>query len=460
MEEDEGLREIHQVLQCYFENDTRRRFQLEGPIASGADSIAWGVQQTTCGQACQRIVLKTPKWADLGGEEEEEAPDGDCNTWNNESNPPDPIENEKKWLGVLRWAKHVMNIVEIPDDPLNRRKSPLRRHGVENWMFLEWVQHGTLHRLVRRAKEENIEYLPNRMLWRFFMCQSAVVASGLGGGAHNLAVMIGPFEPNPEYPEHDITPVLKMIDLGKMSGNEGTNFDATKENIRDIGNLMHELCTLLNPWERSDLYDGRETAEFQPPTPISNTTTPIQTEAVALLLLPPQHSPTKENEISCPRLDPDLRVLVCSCLAVRPEFRPGLVELFQGVMEVIHVWDVAWYASEGAGFCDPTMETDDSIAEHRREDELLLFWVTLRFHDCPLAIHCSLEEAVANELENLDAVLVCRDPQNERCSAAWKHKNAVAWLRIKRTPSYTAIVRSEGFPSGGECLEDHVEACV
>ncbi|KAK8057795.1 hypothetical protein PG996_011732 [Apiospora saccharicola] len=250
MEEDEGLREIHQVLQCYFENDTRRRFQLEGPIASGADSIAWGVQQTTCGQACQRIVLKTPKWADLGGEEEEEAPDGDCNTWNNESNPPDPIENEKKWLGVLRWAKHVMNIVEIPDDPLNRRKSPLRRHGVENWMFLEWVQHGTLHRLVRRAKEENIEYLPNRMLWRFFMCQSAVVASGLGGGAHNLAVMIGPFEPNPEYPEHDITPVLEMIDLGKMSGNEnltcihkhkGTNFDATKENIRDIGNVSQHL---------------------------------------------------------------------------------------------------------------------------------------------------------------------------------------------------------------------------
>lgn len=103
VEEDEGLWEIHQVLHGYFENDTRRRFQLEGPIASGADSIAWGVQQTTCGQACQRIVLKTPKWADLGeGEEEEGTPGGDSNAWNNDSNTPDPIENEKKWLGVSK----------------------------------------------------------------------------------------------------------------------------------------------------------------------------------------------------------------------------------------------------------------------------------------------------------------------------------------------------------------------
>ena len=100
MEEDEGLREIHQVLHGYFENDTRRRFQLEGPIASGADSVAWGVQQTTCGQACQRIVLKTPKWADLGEEEEEENFCDDSTAWNNDSNIPDPIENEKNWLGV------------------------------------------------------------------------------------------------------------------------------------------------------------------------------------------------------------------------------------------------------------------------------------------------------------------------------------------------------------------------
>jgi len=32
--------------------------------------------------------------------------------------------------------------------------------------------------------------------------------------------MIGPFEPDSEDPEHDIIPSLKMIDLGKMSGNE------------------------------------------------------------------------------------------------------------------------------------------------------------------------------------------------------------------------------------------------
>ncbi|KAK8076655.1 hypothetical protein PG994_003927 [Apiospora phragmitis] len=259
MEEDEVLREIHQVLHGYFENDTRSRFQLEGPIASGAESIAWGLQHAACGKACQRIVLKTPKWADLGGgEEEEESPEDDSNNaWNNESNTPDPIENERKWLSVLGWAKHVMNILEIPADPLSRRKAPLRRHGLENWIFIEWVQHGTLHRLVRRAKEESMEYLPNRLLWRFFMCPMAwppeqpISAPEWAfeiirqqpplrithGDLHSENVMIGPFEPDSEYLEYDIIPVLKMIDLGQMSGNEAASFDATKENIHDIGNV-------------------------------------------------------------------------------------------------------------------------------------------------------------------------------------------------------------------------------
>lgn len=124
---------------------------------------------------------------------------------------------------------------------------------------------------------------------------------------------------------------------------------------------MHELCTLLNPWERNDLYDGRQTTEFQPPIPISSVTTPIETEAMGLLLLPPQPSPRNENEIPCPRLDPDLRLLVCSCLAVSSRFRPGLAELFQTVMEAIRVRDAKWYASEGARYCNPAMETDESM---------------------------------------------------------------------------------------------------
>ncbi|KAK8061079.1 hypothetical protein PG997_015300 [Apiospora hydei] len=366
MEEDEGLREIHQVLHGYFENDTRQRFQLEGPIASGADSIAWGVQQSTCGQKGARHL----------DEEGEEIPEDDINPWNNGSNTTDHIENEKKWLKVLRWAKHVMNILEVPADPLNRRRSPLRRHGVENWIFIEWIQHGALHRLVRRARAENIEYLPNRMLWRFFMCPMAwPPEQPIGppdgafeiirqtpplkithGDLHSENVMIGPFEPDSEYPEHDITPVLKMIDLGKMSGNEGANFDATKQNIRDIGNLMHELCTLLNPWERSDLYDGRQTTEYQPLTPANATS--ITSEAVGLLLPHPRNN----NETPCPRLDPDLRLLVCRCLAIRPGSRPGLTELFQAVMEAIRVRDVAWYASQGAGYCNPATETDEGIS--------------------------------------------------------------------------------------------------
>ncbi|KAK7936722.1 kinase-like domain-containing protein [Apiospora aurea] len=365
MEEDEGLREIHQVLHGYFENDTRQRFQLEGPIASGADSIAWRVQQSTCGQkgsqACQRIVLKTPKWADLD-ELGEETPADDVNPCNNGSNSLDPIENEKKWLKVLQWAKHVMNILEVPADPLNRRRSPLRRHGVDNWIFIEWIQHGTLRRLVRRARTENTDYLPNRMLWRFFMCPMAwPPEQPIGppdgafeitrqtpplkithGDLHSENVMIGPFEPDSEYPEHDITPVLKMIDLGKMSGNDSCMNSAP----------------FSTPGSVTTSTTGGRRPSSNPRRP--RTQHPLHPKLWACCYR--TLSETTKAIFPAPRLDPDLRLLVCRCLAVRSGSRPGLAELFEAVMEAIRVRDAAWYASEGAGYCNPARETDESIS--------------------------------------------------------------------------------------------------
>lgn len=45
-------------------------------------------------------------------------------------------------------------------------------------MIMEWIQHGTLLNFVNKAtsKLRDGERLPNRLLWRFFLCRKLLVA--------------------------------------------------------------------------------------------------------------------------------------------------------------------------------------------------------------------------------------------------------------------------------------------
>ena len=71
---------------------------------------------------------------------------------------------------MLMWAKHIIRLITVPKDPLRRKIRGIRPHHAQSWIYLEWVENGTLKDFFRRAREEGVERLPNRLLWRFFMC--------------------------------------------------------------------------------------------------------------------------------------------------------------------------------------------------------------------------------------------------------------------------------------------------
>ncbi|KAI0878133.1 hypothetical protein GGS24DRAFT_497198 [Hypoxylon argillaceum] len=323
-----------------FNRDGERRFQMESAVGAGVFGLAWKVKYTlaeadpgSTGSAAapnvQHIVLKTDRIYlcddDADGKEkgDEEMDDGDDDDEDDEEKEESTMVSEKKNLEILRWAKHVVNIITPPNDPLEKRDSDIKSQymDADNWVYLEWLQNGTLQKLISRALKKDIE-LPNRILWRFFLC-----------------LMFGDFDgPDEADLEHTLTPVMKLIDLGSMRALINTpenNRYAIQQNIFDIGVIMVELIALEWDPPRSIHPSESEARQFR-----LNATQVILSNAAALL-------PNAGERDCYPKLDNALRGLVCACLATRPSNRPQPGGLATMVRRCINERDGQFYASRG-----------------------------------------------------------------------------------------------------------------
>ncbi|KAI0455932.1 hypothetical protein F5B21DRAFT_523154 [Xylaria acuta] len=286
------------------------------------------------------------------------------------------IPNEKKWLKVLRWSKHIVNDVTPTKDPLARQFPGIRSHhmDIDNWIYLEWLENGTLKRFVDRAIQLEIR-LPNRLLWRFFLCLIRMciamgwpaekpeeedpepvteIAKGrargglIHGDMHDQNIMFGNFIPDDPDMEHTITPILKLIDLGGMrmvEGDRDAMRGAVRENLFDIGIIMVELVTLSSDTARG-IYPSESLATKFRVAPSSSQE--LMTNGGVIL--------PNGNTNPYPKLDTALRGLICSCLATTPENRPAASALANVVTTCIKNRDGQFYTSRGY-----TKESDDDI---------------------------------------------------------------------------------------------------
>ncbi|KAI0535410.1 hypothetical protein GGR58DRAFT_515387 [Xylaria digitata] len=271
-------------LSGYFRRDAGNRFEMEGVIGSGVYGITWKIKYTTppisaptgpnpptSGPSVRHIVLKTDRYYTY--EENQESP-GESSE-DNDSEEESSLPAEKRWLGVLRWAKHIVSSVILTDDPLAQDFSGIASHHMEtdHWLYLEWLENGTLLKLANRARRERIR-LPNRVLWRLFLCLVRMcIAMGwppqrpdgidpqpvletangdpyggiIHGDMHHGNLMFGDFIPEDPNGEHTLTPILKLIDFGTVRDVLDTTAErilAVQENLFDIGVVMLELVTL------------------------------------------------------------------------------------------------------------------------------------------------------------------------------------------------------------------------
>jgi hypothetical protein len=64
---------------------------------------------------------------------------------------------------------HVVQILEIGDDPLDRDIKDVPMMPVPGWIYMEWLDNGTLQSFLSKAEDAK-RSPPNRLLWRIFMC--------------------------------------------------------------------------------------------------------------------------------------------------------------------------------------------------------------------------------------------------------------------------------------------------
>ncbi|KAI1653859.1 hypothetical protein F4813DRAFT_241790 [Daldinia decipiens] len=368
---DEDVQDARDLLTEYFESENPRRFKFEKVIGVGANGVAWRLiyKPRTPGGGpgrSQRLVMKMDRAHASGGLGE----DGGAGQ----------ISNEGMYLSILQWAKHIVKLIQPPNDPLSRQFEGIQPHGIRQgeWIYIEWLENGTIGSFLDRAYEKDRQ-LPNRMLWSFFLClirigialawppagpgndgepQTETIGPGPGrrivhDDLHDENVMFGPFEPDSDG-EHDLTPIIKAIDFGTAKEFPADRSDFSHkgepDNVFDFGVLMSGMATL----------DRSSALGLMPRTAGADYYYPGGGEMrilVAATFMIPDRDPNNT-------LDPELRYLIMSCTAVRPEDRPSLADLEDRVSHVLEERDEDWYILRNMNARD---ESDDNIDDILQE---------------------------------------------------------------------------------------------
>ncbi|KAI1632358.1 kinase-like domain-containing protein [Biscogniauxia mediterranea] len=293
------------LLKNWFDR-SKRRFTFEGKIGHGITGVVCQVKQRRSllrGLSSRRFVVKR---AIYRFQEQ---------YLNNE------ILNLKDFYG----AQHIVQ----PFTVHKSYKNPLR--GVSGpTLWMELLENGSLHDLVRRA---NGRQLPNRLLYRFFLCliQFCIAMAWPPRGpregparreripADNFRrnnkyqirhadmklknILIGSVDLNDDL--HNVVPILKLIDFhrAQLFNHQGYDNLGVKWNIFDIGMVMRSLIT-------GDTAMHPPAGEAIIPSP--NGFRVLQSFGADIT---PQ---------AYPNLDPDLRATVIQCI---PDHMDNIISL-------------------------------------------------------------------------------------------------------------------------------------
>ncbi|KAI0025993.1 kinase-like domain-containing protein [Xylariomycetidae sp. FL0641] len=312
------LRREGRRIRRFFQRDKVRRFYLEGVYNHSGQGTVYKVKWVQPGTNPDHGRAMVMKLTDESRGDSE------------------GLRVEEQTLQKLQNCRHVVSLLSTASDPL---AAGAARHDWV-WFYLEQLENGTLTNFLRRAKEAGHKTLPNRLLWRLFMCmvrgcialawpdqdflsnETIPENGGTTAGIthqdmHGDNLMFGPLL---EAPEHNLTPLLKMIDFG-LSETWGTNTHqttgATAEqwNVQDLGVLLATAMKL----ETDSRYQGQEIT-----VDLSALGRPADATAPASGLLV---DPDDPGDDPCPGVDPELRLLAAACMAFEPAHRPTLAQL-------------------------------------------------------------------------------------------------------------------------------------
>ncbi|ORY70313.1 uncharacterized protein BCR38DRAFT_481450 [Pseudomassariella vexata] len=270
--DEEDLAKVQMKLKAYFSSEPRYHF--DGVIGGGANGIAYKITTPN-----KKLVLKIcPLGVDLGDGKPRDDDDDE------EASLPEEVaslQSEVQWLQKLRGCAHIVQTLDIPGDPLLRNAPEgVVPHGMGAWTFMEYAENGTLFDMI--GKYQNLyagQVFPNRVLWRFFMCliracvemayydskdgdvrvdPTTVPLEHLGGRPPgNLAhmdikgsnIVAGALIPGFQTREHDITPILKLIDFGEAQEIDDAYRERNADLIRFDADAQAARHSYIQHWD-------------------------------------------------------------------------------------------------------------------------------------------------------------------------------------------------------------------
>ncbi|KAI1455322.1 kinase-like protein [Annulohypoxylon moriforme] len=335
-----------EYLKKYF--DTDPRFQFVGIIGSGMSGAASHVRYNDPrNQSLKNFVVKRA-----------------INTPARQRE----LQREETLLRSLQGAMHIVQVLDISNNPLARPGTSSLPAIAGGWVILEYLENGSVGKFIENAQEMGIEHLPNRLIWRFALCliKAAIAMAWPGiidrstvasertptnfwqGSAilhrdlHADNIMLADVLPDNE---HRITPRLKVIDFGGATEfSMAVNSDSVMENVTVMGEIIWGLIMLNTA--PLDQFGDRPLVLFRPPGPNQAT---VGTQAFDLV-------PFSGSGSKYPWLDRDLRVLVCQLLRKDVINIPDLRELDRLATDAVRYRDAAYYGNE-------IEEQDDTIQE-------------------------------------------------------------------------------------------------
>ncbi|KAK8131571.1 hypothetical protein PG984_008009 [Apiospora sp. TS-2023a] len=272
-------------------------------------------------------------------------------------------DGEKKQGGFARWARRLSSRGSKADvtESLVGLKGPV--------LVMEYLKNGDLAQLHYRTIKYDL-VVPNRALWSIFLCLvRTCIAMAYPGNADENAeprleeipsdgtqpshlehgdlhmgnVMIGDIG-SPSGNEHQLVPILKLIDFGQAKENE----HAVQENLFRISKIMINLIA------RKAVQVEKTVSDYNG----------YRTHATEIL---PPHPEDPDNDYKYATLDPRLRDLIARCLAQDPGERPGLAEMLRVVQAAAAGVDPDTEAAAAAattitpGESENVRETDEAI---------------------------------------------------------------------------------------------------
>ncbi|ETS87414.1 hypothetical protein PFICI_01242 [Pestalotiopsis fici W106-1] len=311
--EDEMVIQKTKEVKEYFSSNPN--YVYEKSLGNGANGIAWLCSRAGgAGPQTQKFVMKRAM--------DEEADAG--------------LETEIQTLELLTGSPHNLQMVTLAD-LLGSKDFP---SGPT--LITEYLPNGTLGRLLERLNKRG-STVPNRLLWRVFLCLIkaciALAHPPQWPGNDKLPPEVWPAGTDPtahichsdlhienvvfgelDGSEHDLVPILKVIDFG---------------------------CA-----DRYDLKDEQQKKEYES-LKIDHTNVfsmgCCKTFAGALF-------EKGSSQITNPKLDSDLAVLVARCLSDEVATQPNLRNMAIGTATAIRVRTEAHYVGRPE-------ETDESIRQ-------------------------------------------------------------------------------------------------